>query len=107
MTAETDADAGEDEHIKALYAEVDTNKDGKVLSAVLRCDCHVVLLFGLNFAGWLVLWELGVIRPLRVLWCAARCPQHLRRSALRSTSVKTTLLLPALRTPNRPLPEFE
>jgi len=30
LTAETDADAGEDEHIKALFAEVDTNKDGKI-----------------------------------------------------------------------------
>lgn len=35
MTAETDADAGEDEHIKALFAEVDTNKDGKVLFVAL------------------------------------------------------------------------
>lgn len=42
MTAETDADAGEDEHIKALFAEVDTNKDGKVVlfvALVLRFDC--------------------------------------------------------------------
>ncbi len=30
LTAETDADANEDEHIKALFAEVDSNKDGKV-----------------------------------------------------------------------------
>jgi len=30
LTAETDADASEDEHIKALFAEVDSNKDGKV-----------------------------------------------------------------------------
>jgi len=30
MTSETDADANEDEHIKALYADVDFNKDGKV-----------------------------------------------------------------------------
>ncbi len=31
LTAETDADASEADHIKALFAEVDTNKDGKVL----------------------------------------------------------------------------
>ena len=31
MTAEEDADAREDDHIKALFAEVDANKDGKVL----------------------------------------------------------------------------
>ena len=30
LTSETDADANEDEHIKALYADVDFNKDGKV-----------------------------------------------------------------------------
>jgi hypothetical protein len=31
LTAETDADANEDEHIKALFAEVDSNKDSKVI----------------------------------------------------------------------------
>jgi hypothetical protein len=31
LTAEEDADAREDDHIKALFAEVDSNKDGKVL----------------------------------------------------------------------------
>jgi hypothetical protein len=31
LTAEEDADAREDDHIKALFAEVDANKDGKVL----------------------------------------------------------------------------
>jgi hypothetical protein len=30
LTSESDADANEDEHIKALYADVDINKDGKV-----------------------------------------------------------------------------
>jgi hypothetical protein len=30
LTSETDADANEDEHIKALFADVDFNKDGKV-----------------------------------------------------------------------------
>ncbi len=35
LTAEEDADASEDDHIKAMFAEVDSNKDGKVL--LLAC----------------------------------------------------------------------
>ena len=30
LTSDTDADAGEDDHIKALFHEIDSNKDGKV-----------------------------------------------------------------------------
>lgn len=46
MTAETDADASEDEHIKALFAEVDSNKDGKVVFSRV---------FFLSFSHYLVL----------------------------------------------------
>ena len=47
LTAETDADAGEADHIKALFAEVDTNKDGKVPFFLLlrHYQTHVLGLF--------------------------------------------------------------
>ena len=69
MTAETDADAGEDEHIKALFAEVDTNKDGKVVlfvALVLRFDCDRLLdLLCFLFSGAqrdaaLIVWGLSL-----------------------------------------------
>ena len=40
LTSETDADANEDEHIKALFADVDFNKDGKVRCVFdFACAC--------------------------------------------------------------------
>jgi hypothetical protein len=37
LTSDTDADAGDDEHIKALFHEIDANKDGKVSLVHSRC----------------------------------------------------------------------
>ena len=54
LTAESDADAGEDEHIKALFAEVDTSKDGKVilpalLNPLFSCAHYCVVV---NLPSW-------------------------------------------------------
>jgi hypothetical protein len=84
LTAETDADASEEEHIKALFAEVDTNKDGKVhVPAIVACF-------------------------LRSIRCPpppvfAICSHTTHRSALMNTWVKTTLPQLVLQMPNRPL----
>jgi hypothetical protein len=41
LTSDTDADAGDDEHIKALFHEIDANKDGKVSLVHSCCQTKV------------------------------------------------------------------